>query len=160
MFHELSLLAPTLLLLVACGFDVQKGRFPNWLFLTSTAASLCLLGVLKTDFSSVLSSFFGAVVFFMAITPLHFFNVLGAGDLKLLGVFCLLTTPLISVSVLAYSLFWGLVMGLLKLTLSGQLITFTQSFILRTPQTQQQKIPYTIAILLGWLSYLSVGGAL
>jgi prepilin peptidase CpaA len=157
-FHEFSLLAPTLLLLIASGFDVKSGRFPNWLFVSSAFLSLLFLGSTKTSVIPVLSSLLGSVAFFIALTPLFFFGVLGAGDLKLLAVFCLLTSPLISLSVLAYSLFWGLLIGLLKLMFAGQLITFAQSLILRNPQTSQQKIPFTVALLLGWLSYLSLGG--
>ncbi len=157
-FHELSLLAPTLLLLIACGFDVKSGRFPNWLFVSSAFLSVLFLGATKTALLPVLSSLLGSVAFFIALTPLFFFGALGAGDLKLLAVFCLLTSPLISTTVLAYSLFWGLLIGLLKLMFAGQLTTFAQSLILRNPQASQQKIPYTVAILLGWLSFLSVGG--
>lgn len=156
--HELSLLAPTLLLLIASGFDVKSGRFPNWLFVSSTFLSVLFLGATKLALIPVFGALLGSIAFFIALTPLFFFGALGAGDIKLLAVFCLLTSPLISLSVLAYSLFWGLLMGLLKLMFAGQLMTFAQSLILRTPQASQQKIPFTVAILLGWLSYLSAGG--
>jgi Flp pilus assembly protein protease CpaA len=156
--NELSLLAPTLLLLIASCFDVKTGRFPNWLFLSSTGASLIFLIFSKSAFLPIVSSFIGASVVLFALSPLFFFGILGAGDVKLMSVFCLLTSPSISLSVFAYSLFWGLLMGVLKLTFSGHLVTFAQSFLLRNPQTSQQKIPYTIALLLGWLCYLSVGG--
>lgn len=148
--YELSLFLPTLLLLVASGFDLKTGKFPNWLFITSLAISI--------GFTLSLTLLVWAIVFFICLTPLFFAGVLGAGDIKLLGVFCLLTNPLTSLGVLAYSLFWGLLIGLIKLSLSGQLLTFTQSLVLRTPQTQNQKIPYTVAILLGWLTFLSQGG--
>ncbi len=158
LFYDFSLLAPTLLLLVACMFDIKTGRFPNWLFLTSTGVSLAFLLASKSAFIPVVTQLVGSFVFFMALTPLFFFGVVGAGDLKLMGVFCLLTSPLTSFTVIIYSLFWGLTIGLLKLTVSGELLTFTQSLILRNPQPLQQKIPYTVAILLGWLSFLSTGG--
>ncbi|MBY0384379.1 hypothetical protein K2X05_04400 [bacterium] len=148
--QELSLFLPTLLLLTACGFDLKTGKFPNWLFVGSLAISIA--------FTLSFSASAWALAFFICLTPLFFAGVVGAGDIKLMGVFCLLTNPMTSLSVLTYSLFWGLLMGLMKLFLSGQLLTFTQSFVLRTPQTQNQKIPYTVAILLGWLTFLSQGG--
>lgn len=148
--QELSTFLPTLLLLVASVFDLKTGKFPNWLFIGSLVISI--------GFTVSLTSLLWALAFFICLTPLFFAGVLGAGDIKLMGVFCLLTNPMISLSVLTYSLFWGLLMGLIKLFLSGQLLTFTQSFVLRTPQTQNQKIPYTVALLLGWLTFLSQGG--
>jgi prepilin peptidase CpaA len=157
-FHEVSLLAPTFLLLIASGFDIKTGRFPNWLFVVSAVVGVFIVSVTKAAFLPVLGNLFGAAVFFLALTPLFFFGALGAGDLKLMGVFCLLTSPSVSLTVLVYSLFWGLLIGFFKLFFAGELVTFAQSLILRNPQTSEQKIPYTIALLLGWLSYLSAGG--
>jgi Flp pilus assembly protein protease CpaA len=153
-----NILLPTALLLVACVFDVKTGRFPNWLFVVSAVASFSFLIFKTPQLDLWLPAFAIASVFFVALTPLFFVGALGAGDLKLMFVFCLLTNVQASMWTLTYSLFWGLLMGVLKLALAGELTAFAQSFVLRNPQVQNQKIPYTVALLLGWLSLVSQGG--
>lgn len=158
MGFDFLILLPTLLLLGASVFDIKTGRFPNWLFVGS--ASLAFLFVLLHSSSPLhaMTALLSAGFLFLVLTPLVFLGALGAGDIKLLFVFCLLTQPTTTLWVLAYSLVWGLMMGLIKLSLAGELVTFTQSLVLRTPQVKNQKIPYTVALLLGWLTVLSVGG--
>lgn len=155
-----NILLPTALLLVACVFDVKSGRFPNWLFVVTAFCAFSLLVFTQPQVSVWLPVVAIGCVFFIALTPLFFVGALGAGDIKLLFVFCLLTNVQASLWTLTYSLFWGLLMGVLKLALAGELTAFAQSFVLRNPQVQSQKIPYTVALLLGWLTVVSQGGVL
>jgi Flp pilus assembly protein protease CpaA len=158
MNFEPLILFPTLLLVGASVFDIKTGRFPNWLFIASGLTSVGILFVTTLNPMLVATAVLSAAFLFLVLTPLFFMGALGAGDLKLLFVFCVLTQPMTAVWVLAYSLFWGCLMGLMKLAFAGELVTFTQSLLLRTPQVQNQKIPYTVALLLGWLTLLSLGG--
>lgn len=105
-------------------------------------------------------SFVYSLLFFVALAPLVYFKVFGAGDIKLLTAFSLFVTVPVAATVLVYSLFWGLTLGLIKIILSGDLKTFAQSIYLRTKQVTSQKIPYVVAILLGWFSYLVAGDIL
>lgn len=152
------ILFPTLLLVAASAFDIKTGRFPNWLFIVCTLASIGLLLFYKHSLLFVGLSFLSASFLFLVLTPLFFMGALGAGDLKLLFVLCLLTEPTTTLWVLAYSLFWGLLIGITKLMLAGELLVFTQSLMLNTPQVRSQKIPYTVALLLGWMTLVSTGG--
>lgn len=100
-----------------------------------------------------------AALVFIILTPLVFMKALGAGDIKLMASFCLLTNIFTSGWVFIYSLFWGLLFGLIRMAMAGDLKVFFQSFVLRNPQVKSNKIPYTVAILFGWLSFLTIGGA-
>jgi Flp pilus assembly protein protease CpaA len=156
---DAAILVPTSLLLVAAVYDVRFGKFPNWLFIISFLAGV-LWVALSGDVKMVLMSLGFTILFFIALTPLVYFKAFGAGDIKLMSSLSLFTGVPTAATVLVYALFWGLMMGLLKIALSGQLKTFTQSLILRNPQVKSQKIPFVVAILLGWFSFLVAGDIL
>lgn len=150
------MMVPSLLLILACYFDLRSARFPNWLFVASLSAAF----VLKTvDVSWLMSlqQLAWAFGFFILLTPLVFLKAFGAGDAKLMMSFTLLTNFSTSLNVFLYSLFWGLLIGLLRMALAGQLVTFTASYFLKNSQVKTNKIPYTFALLLGWLSVSTVG---
>lgn len=156
-FLELPILVPTLLLLVAAVMDVYRGKFPNWLFLTSLGIGALWLFHFS-GVEGVMKSFGIAVLVFISLTPLVFVKALGAGDIKLLTAFSLFTSWQAVLAVFIYSLAWGLIMGLGKVVIAGEAKNFFQSFALRTPQVKSQKIPYTVAILIGWFTFLTAGG--
>lgn len=150
---------PTTLLIIAAVMDLRFGKFPNRLFITSALVGLVWLGFQK-DLRVFMMSVVYSMLFFVALAPLVYFKVFGAGDVKLLTALSLFITVPVSATILVYSLFWGLLIGLLKILLSGDLKTFSQSFLLRTKQVKSQKIPYAVAILLGWFSFLTIGDIL
>ncbi len=153
------MMAPTLLLIFASYFDLRSARFPNWLFVTSLLAAFALKTVELGWLLSLQQAAWG-LAFFVLLIPLVFLKAFGAGDAKLMLSFTVLTSFSTSLNVFLYSLFWGLLIGLLRMALAGQLVTFTTSYILKTPQVKTNKIPYSFAILLGWLSVSTVGGLL
>lgn len=154
-----ALWIPTSLLLVAAAMDLKFGKFPNWLFLASAFIGLVWLG-LNVGIKDFMLSLAYSILFFVALAPLVYFKVFGAGDIKLLTAFSLFVTVPIAATVLVYSLFWGLLIGVFKMALSKELSTFFQSFALRTSQVGSQRIPYAVAILLGWFSFLTIGNML
>lgn len=154
-----ALWIPTSLLIIAAGLDLRFGKFPNWLFLASALTGLIWLG-LRTEIREFMLSVLYSVLFFVALAPLVYFKAFGAGDIKLLTAFSLFVSVPVAATVLVYSLFWGLLIGLIKIVLSGELKTFSQSILLRTKQVKSQKIPYAVAILMGWLSFLVAGDLL
>lgn len=151
------MMAPTLLLLLACYFDLRTARFPNWLFVSSLFAAF-FLKTIDVGFFASFQQLAWALGFFMLLVPLVFMKAFGAGDAKLMMSFTLFTSFSTSLNVFFYSLFWGLLIGLLRMALAGQLVTFTTSYFLKNPQVKTNKIPYTFALLLGWLSLSTVGG--
>ena len=154
-----NFLIPTLLLCVASALDFSKGKFPNFVFLSSLAIGSLWVYHTTQSLQVLGLALISAALCIVILFPLFVFNVLGAGDIKLLSVVCLLTSWQTTTSILAYSLFWGLLLGLFKLALSGDLKNFLLSFYLRTPLVPH-KIPYTVALLLGWLTTLQIGGVL
>lgn len=159
LFHGATL-APTLLLILACAFDLKSGKFPNWLFVVSSGVALLLNFLQMSSLLSLIHSLMGALILFCLLVPFVFKRAFGAGDAKLMAAFCLFTSFSTGFSVVIYSLFWGLLIGIFRLCSAGEMKTFAQAFILKTPQTHVHKIPYTFALLLGWLSFLSRGGFL
>lgn len=156
-FLETPILVPTLLLLVASVFDVVSARFPNWLFIASMIAGVTWLWS-TAGLDGAMKGLGIAAIIFVAMAPLVFMKALGAGDIKLLTAFSLFTSWHITFFVFVYSLIWGLIMGLSKVIIAGEGKTFFTSMVLRTIQVKSQKIPYTVAILLGWFTWLVWGG--
>ena len=154
---EAHIVVPTLLLVVASVFDVKYGKFPNWLFVASLCSAALWVGY-ESGIGEVMKGLGASALVFIVLTPLVFMGALGAGDIKLMAVFCLFTDLSTAGSTFIYSLFWGLLFGFAKMFIAGDLKTFLQSFVLKNPQVKSQKIPYTVAILFGWLSFLTLGG--
>ena len=152
-------LVPTLFLCVASALDFSKGKFPNFVFLISLCFSVVWVYALTGSFFAAAQSLAFGFACLVILFPLFSLGALGAGDIKLMSVFCVLTSWQITASVLVYSLFWGLCIGVISMALSGQLKTFFISFYLRTPQ-HYGRIPYAVALLLGWLSVSHAGGIL
>lgn len=102
----------------------------------------------------------GAMLVALIITiPLFAFGILGGGDVKLFGIFALALDPASAFWTLIYSFFWGALFGLTRAVLSKQLLALVRSTYKAGKQKVQvqelQKIPYTFALLLGWLTQLT-----
>ncbi len=111
----------------------------------------------------------GAFLLALIITiPLFAVRILGGGDVKLFAVFALALDPLSMFWTLIYSFFWGGFFGVTRAVLSKQLLALvrntTKAASRQKIQAQEiHKIPYTFALLLGWLTqltFLRIGGAL
>ncbi len=103
----------------------------------------------------------GAMLLALIITiPLFAVRILGGGDVKLFGVFALALDPVSMFWTLIYSFFWGALFGVTRAALSKQLLALvrntTKAASRQKIEAQQlQKIPYTFALLLGWLTQLT-----
>jgi Flp pilus assembly protein protease CpaA len=110
----------------------------------------------------------GAMLLALVLTiPLFAFRILGGGDVKLFAVFALAVNPLIMFWTLIYSFVWGALFGVTRAALSNQLLAVVKNTT-KVGQRQKveaqhiHKIPYTFALLLGWLTqltYLRITGA-
>jgi Flp pilus assembly protein protease CpaA len=110
----------------------------------------------------------GAMLLALVLTiPLFAFRILGGGDVKLFAVFALAVNPLIMFWTLIYSFVWGALFGVTRAALSSQLLAVVKNTT-KIGQRQKveaqhiHKIPYTFALLLGWLTqltYLRITGA-
>jgi len=103
----------------------------------------------------------GALLLALILTiPLFAARILGGGDVKLFGVFALALDPLSMFWTLIYSFIWGALFGLTRAALSKQLLALvrntTKAASRHKIQAQElHKIPYTFALLLGWLTQLT-----
>lgn len=151
---------PTLILIAGVANDIRERKVRNILVLIS--ACLAIFSTLVFRGTSEVSSAalaFGAA---MAMTlPLVLAKVLGAGDMKLLMAFALAVTPQAVFTTVIVSLFAGALLGVFRAALSGHLVRVLKNTgsILRGAKPEQlntTKIPYTVALLFGWLTYLSL----
>jgi prepilin peptidase CpaA len=103
----------------------------------------------------------GAMLLALILTiPLFVVRIIGGGDVKLFGVFALAVDPLSMFWTLIYSFFWGGLFGMTRAVLSRQLLALvrntTKAASRQKIQSQEiHKIPYTFALLLGWLTQLT-----
>lgn len=111
----------------------------------------------------------GSMLLALIITiPLFAVRILGGGDVKLFGVFALALDPVSMFWTLIYSFFWGSLFGVTRAVLSRQLLALvrntTKAASRQKIEAQSiQKIPYTFALLLGWLTqmtFLRIAGLL
>ena len=90
------------------------------------------------------------------------FSALGAGDMKVLGVLGLATNWQVAIWTAIFSLVWGALLGVFKALLEGKglaLLNNTLNVLNRQtrPETQHyHRIPYTVALLLGWATFVSM----
>lgn len=100
--------------------------------------------------------------------PLVFFRALGGGDMKLFTLFGFLLPLGQVVQVFALSILAGAAIGLVRAALGGQLMAVIRSTAAiavhkGVKPTGEHNIPYSAALLLGWLMNLSMihfGGGL
>lgn len=110
----------------------------------------------------------GATLLALVLTvPLFAFRIIGGGDVKLFAVFALAVNPFVMFWTLIYSFFWGALFGITRAAISNQLLAVVKNTtkVGRRQKVEAQhihKIPYTFALLLGWLTqltYLRITGA-
>jgi len=150
---------PISFLFIAVADDLVYRKFHNWLFL-----SLTTLAIAYVFFFAQLTWIDGIGGFFVGgllMLPLVLAKAIGAGDMKFMMAFGLLmgTQPIFWVFI--YALFWGALIGVLQSLFSSELkavLWKTLGLFQRMRPTKTNKIPYTVAILFGWLSWFQAGG--
>lgn len=155
----LPLVCPLGFLIAAMVDDLCFKKFHNWLFLTLSA--LGFLFVFFFGFINPLQAFYGFLIGGALMLPLVLFGVIGAGDMKFMMSFGILMGPFLIFEIFIYSLFWGAFVGLLRSFFSGGLSLIFQNllgFFYRIKPVKTQKIPYIVAIFLGWLTENCHGG--
>ena len=161
MAMTMTTILPLGFLVVAVADDLIYRKFHNSLFLL-----LSFVGAIAVYFfqlNSFWDTFLGFWVGGLLFLPLVLAGALGAGDMKFMMCLGLVTglNPIINIAL--YSLIWGTCIGLLKTFLSGQGKQFAQNLFLissKIAPAKTQKIPYTVAILMGWLTLSYQGGLL
>ncbi len=158
----------TLILLAGVVDDLRSRKVHNKLVVV-----LAAIGAAATLFVSgpqgLLWGLLAATCAIAICIPLVITNVLGAGDMKLLAAFGLTVQWSSVLWVVVYSLFWGALLGVFRSILRGEgllLLKNTLKLVGRQNIEAQtlQKVPYTVALLFGWLTHIALvqatGGSL
>lgn len=159
----ISSLVATGILLAGVIDDLRSRKFHNWLFLV--CASIALWTAAYVHGLEVFAhSTLGFAAGIGALLPFVLLRAMGAGDMKLLGAFGIIAGWSVTLPVAFYALIWGAVFGVLRAVVTkrapalahnvAHIVLFRQS----GANLGLQKIPYTVAILFGWMTYLTIGG--
>ena len=123
MDYPCALLRPAALILTACLAmlsDIRTGRIPNRFLLCSFAAAF-LLQVLPSGMAGALRFLGGTAPALLFLAPLFRFRMIGAGDIKLLGVLGAYLDLRGSLLLLAVSVFCGAAAALFRMLRLGML---------------------------------------
>lgn len=163
---NLSLAIPTLTATAILGAgvvdDFRTRKFHNWLFLVCLAVAA--LSVLATggvaSFSIALLGLLAGVAIYL---PLVMMKIVGAGDMKLMMAFGLAAGWDAVLQVSMYGLMWGALFGVLATVFRGQGRVLVHNMISIVMVRERKglelhKIPFTVAILMGWLTVLTLRG--
>ena len=167
MTYFVSYLLPTGILLAGLVDDLKTKKIHNWLFLSCLGVAI-LCRFFQSGAWGLGMGSLGGLCALACFLPLVILRALGAGDMKLMVAFGMATNWNVVFSVFVFSLFWGAALGLVKWVISGEFSGFfniSKKFQGRNVEKidgkESWKIPYTVALFLGWLShgvYESLGG--
>lgn len=154
----------TAILIAGVVDDLRSRKFHNWLFLACAAVATVAIVVLKGP-EGMLLGILGFIAGFALLTPLVILKIIGAGDMKLMAAFGILAGWEAVLTVSAAALLWGAVFGLLRTVLRGEIKTLASNMfsivVLKDRQgLALQTMPFTVAILMGWLTHLVLVGVL
>lgn len=138
--------------------DLRSRKVHNSLFLTCTAVAFFAV-LVSGGISALPMGALGFVAGIVALLPLVLMGMLGAGDMKLFAAFGMVAGAGSVINVAIYSLIWGALFGVLRAITSGQgkvLIKNMLSIVTLKERSQLElhKMPFTIALLMGWFTQL------
>ncbi len=141
--------------------DLATRKVHNWLFLVCTSFALILAFYLGGS-EGLMVGILGFLAAIAALLPLVLANIVGSGDMKILAAFGCASNWNAVFSVALLSLVWGAVFGVLRVLLQGQGRLFINNLIAIVTRKPREtfavhRMPYTIALFFGWLSYLTLG---
>jgi len=152
-----------LLIIASVAFDLKNRKVPNRLIVIGFTLAIIAVGVIdgRSGIWPAVASLFTAVLFTF---PLYSVKAIAAGDVKLLITLSLLMNWNTSVTMIIASMGWGAVLGVARVLIDGKGKQFVENLlaILKRAKPAQQNlshIPYTVAILFGFLTSLSLSSA-
>jgi prepilin peptidase CpaA len=153
------IVVPSVILLAGVIDDLRSRKVHNELVLVALLAAAVFAffaGGTHGIFLGLLS--LGAAL--LMTLPLTLFGILGAGDMKLFLAFGLCTTWETVVYVGVAALAWGAILGVLRALVGGEIKSLvSNTFGLLSQKSIEAKelhrIPYTVALFMGWMSYLA-----
>ena len=163
LLSSLSLFVSTFILLAGVVDDLLYKKIHNWMVLAALTLALVTQFYIGGT-TAVGWGILSALVAASLCLPLVLTGMLGAGDMKLLMAFGLVTTIPIVIGVTLLSLFWGTVLGLLQSLLRGEIKSLFMNTVnvarfKKIESEDYHRIPYTIALFFGWLTQLTLAQA-
>lgn len=156
-----GIIVPTSILIASVVDDLKTQKVHNWLILTMAGVAV-VYQVLTAGLNGLLQGGLGLLAGVLISLPLVLVKGLGAGDMKVLGVLGLATNWQVAVWTAIYSVIWGALLGLCQALLNRQgfnLVKNTVGLLNRNFAPDPKKlhrIPYTVALFFGWLTYVSL----
>lgn len=142
--------------------DLRTRKVHNWL------AVLCLVVALASSFYfegwyGLQTGLLSAAVAFAVSAPLFIFKIVGGGDVKLFVAFAASVSWTAALMTGFYSLIWGAIFGLIQALMQKQGIALFNNMMTLAIQRKSEglslhKIPFTVALLFGWLTTLKLEG--
>lgn len=155
------ILVPTLLLVIGVFEDLRSRKIPNQLNLL-----FLLVGLANQSFwfgfNGLGQAALGAVAAFGLAIPFYLLRIFGGGDFKLLVVLGTFTGIGYLVPTMGLILVWGGIFALVHSLTSGRISHVASNVVsvilVRKPLPDPllHRIPFTLPILFGWLSLLSL----
>ncbi len=159
-----EILLPTALLIVAVIDDLRSQKIHNKLILFLLPIVLISIFLLK-GLSGLKIGLISALLAFVIGVPLKLGRFIGGGDFKILVLFALTVDWLTLSYSFFYALPWALLLGIFKIALDKKLKDFFSNLFLillfkfkGINSENLHTIPFSVALLLGWLSYCSLNG--
>jgi len=155
-----TIIFPTLLLAVGLSDDLHRKKVSNKLIILLMGITLVYV-LVYFGLPGIKQALLAGVCAFILTFPLFLARILGGGDVKLFFIFAFATlSPTAALWTLIFSVICGSVLGLLQIIFAGELksllnnlfgiITFN-----KVEGIKLHSIPYTAALLLGWMTYVT-----
>lgn len=165
----IAIVIPTVILLAGVADDLRSRKVHNWLVIVLLVAAAAFQFFLQGWFG-LNQGLLGAATALAVGLPLVLMRLMGAGDMKLMFAFGMATSWSATFTVMIWALFWGAILGLVRAAVGGDLKKLMVSTMnvargrSHATDLSLHKIPYTVALMFGWLSYLTLsrlpGGSL
>lgn len=149
---------PTVLLLAACLTDIKYKKVYNTFVVISFFAVLAYHLIFGTK-GFILEGGAGLVMAFVLTLPLYLMKAMGGGDVKIFTVFGFATNTDAVLFTFLASLVWGSLLGIIRAIFNNQGDVLFSNFVkvikFQKPERHTlHQIPYTVALLAGWVSYI------
>lgn len=142
--------------------DLRTRKFSNRTFLIATAIGL-ILEIASGGFREIIPASLGFASGVVLFLPLVSLGIVGAGDMKLMAAFGVLAGWNAVLWTSAYGIVWGAIFGVFQVLAKRQgkllLTNLTTLTLLRTKSgVELHRIPFTVPLLLGWLTFCVLSG--
>lgn len=153
----------TFILAMGLADDLKTRKIHNKLVIALLVVTLGYLCLFQNK-EQIEMGFLAMACSLLVTLPLVLVGALGGGDMKLFAVFALTSRPDVIIWVVGYSIIWGAILGLVRAGIDGQILSVFRGMaelaIYRQGPKERHTIPFSVAMMFGWLTQLSLSGGL